>query len=191
MKLDQMTLEGTARPALGESFSTPPQAKLIGPGRSALTLRVNGDSVTVFAEPSTTLVEVLRQHLQLTGTKIGCERGACSACTVLVDGEVVASCMTFALDMRNKEVTTIEGLAKDGHLHPVQQAFIEQDAMQCGFCTPGMVMSCAALVDHNPKASLEEIKRAVSGHLCRCGTYNNIFKAVLSVTGSQKEPQHA
>src|SRR5882724_5925797 len=145
-----------------------------------LTLRINGAEVTLLADPATTLAEILRDHLELTGTKIGCERGACSACTVWIDGEVAASCMTFAYDVRGKSITTIEGLAQDGRLHPIQQAFIDHDAMQCGFCTPGMVMSCAALVERNPKCTLDDVKLAVSGHLCRCGTYPNIFKATLA-----------
>jgi xanthine dehydrogenase YagT iron-sulfur-binding subunit len=150
-----------------------------GPGIIPLTLDVNGRTFSVHVEPATTLVEVLRQNLGLTGTKVGCDRGACSSCTVWLDGEVAASCMTFALDARGKKITTIEGLADGEKLHPVQQAFIEHDAMQCGFCTPGMVMSCAALVEHNPNCTLDDVKVAVSGHLCRCGTYPNIFKATL------------
>ncbi|MGB8890234.1 MAG: (2Fe-2S)-binding protein [Candidatus Korobacteraceae bacterium] len=158
--------------------------RLISSGRTALTLTINRDSVTLFVDPSITLVEVLRREMHLTGTKVGCDRGACSSCTVWIDGEVAASCMTFALDARGKEVTTIEGLARTEKLHPVQRAFIEHDAMQCGFCTPGMVMSCAALLKHNPNPGLDHIKKAISGHLCRCGTYNNVFKAVMSVSGA-------
>jgi len=202
MKLDQLVSDETGQKShsqvLRETDKSGPRARvldetsalqrasdeglLIGPARMPVTLSINGDNITVFVDPATTLVEVLREHLHLTGTKIGCVRGACSACTVWLDGEVAASCMTFALDARDKKITTIEGLAQDGRLHPVQQAFIEHDAMQCGFCTPGMVMSCAALVDRNAHPSLDEIKTAISGHLCRCGTYNNIFKAVLSVS---------
>jgi len=159
----------------------------LGPGTIPLSLAVNGRAFTVHVDPATTLVEVLRQNLGLTGTKVGCDRGACSACTVWLDGEVAASCMTFALDARGKEITTIEGLADGEKLHPVQEAFIEHDAMQCGFCTPGMVMSCAALVERNPKCTLDEVKLAVSGHLCRCGTYPNIFKATLAAAkGAQR-----
>jgi carbon-monoxide dehydrogenase small subunit/xanthine dehydrogenase YagT iron-sulfur-binding subunit len=152
----------------------------IGPEAASVDLHINGKSVAVRVDPATTLVDVLRDTLGLTGTKIGCDRGACSACTVWVDGEVIASCMTFALDVRGKQVVTIEGLSRTGALHPVQQAFIEHDALQCGFCTPGMVMSCAHLVDTNPNCTLEDVKQAVSGHLCRCGTYPNIFKATLA-----------
>jgi xanthine dehydrogenase YagT iron-sulfur-binding subunit len=160
------------------------RAKVIGPGAVPLALAVNGRSRTVLVDPATTLVEALRLGLGMTGTKVGCDRGACSACTVWLDGEPVASCMTFALDAQGRKVTTIEGLAEGGRLHPVQAAFVEHDAMQCGFCTPGMVMSCAALVQRNPKCALEDVKTAVSGNLCRCGTYPNVFKATLAAAGS-------
>jgi len=158
-----------------------------GPEVARIELHVNGSPVTVSADPATTLVEVLRDQLGLTGTKIGCDRGACSACTVWADGEVIASCMTFVLDVRGQQIVTIEGLAKDDALHPVQQAFIEHDALQCGFCTPGMIMSCAQLVDTNPECTLDDVKQAVSGHLCRCGTYPNIFKATLAAAASVRE----
>jgi xanthine dehydrogenase YagT iron-sulfur-binding subunit len=153
----------------------------------SLSLTVNGRSCTVRVDPAATLVEVLRDELQLTGTKIGCDRGACSACTVWLDGEVVASCMTFAMDARGKSITTIEGLAQDGQLHPVQQAFVEHDALQCGFCTPGMVMSCAHLVEHNPDCTLEDVRAAIGGHLCRCGAYPNIFKATLAAATAMRQ----
>ena len=165
-----------------------PEPTTFGPYVLPLTLSVNGTEHTVYIDPATTLVEVLRESLGLTGTKIGCERGACSACTVWVDGEVVASCMTLALDVREREITTIEGLDRGGTLHPVQAAFIEHDALQCGFCTPGMVMSCAHLVDRNPKCTLDDVKHAVSGHLCRCGTYPNVFKATLAAAAKVREP---
>jgi carbon-monoxide dehydrogenase small subunit/xanthine dehydrogenase YagT iron-sulfur-binding subunit len=157
---------------------------VLGPGPSALSLSINDRAVTVHVDPAVTLAEVLRNHLGMTGTKIGCDRGACSACTVWLDGEVAASCMTLAFDARGRKVTTIEGLARGDELHPVQRAFVESDAMQCGFCTPGMVMSCAALVERNPKCTLDDVKQAVSGHLCRCGTYPNVFKATLAAAKS-------
>ena len=168
------------RAAAQELVSEP---RMFGPGAASLSLSVNGRTVPVRVDPGTTLADVLRQGLGLTGTKIGCDRGACSACTVWVDGEVVASCMTLAFDVRGKRVTTIEGLAQGGKLHPVQQAFVEHDALQCGFCTPGMVMSCAALLKRHPNCTLEDVKAAVSGHLCRCGTYPNVFKATLAAAG--------
>ena len=154
---------------------------------AALSLTVNGRPCTVRVDPTTTLVEVLRDELGLTGTKIGCDRGACSACTVWVDGEVLASCMTFALDVRGKEVTTVEGLAQGEQLHPVQQAFVEHDALQCGFCTPGMVMSCAHLVERNPDCTLDDVHGAIGGHLCRCGAYPNIFKATLAAAAAVRQ----
>jgi carbon-monoxide dehydrogenase small subunit/xanthine dehydrogenase YagT iron-sulfur-binding subunit len=154
--------------------------RVIEPDAVMLALQVNGRTVRVAADPGATLVQVLRDQLGLTGTKIGCDRGACGACTVWLDGEVAASCMTFAFDARGRSITTIEGLADGDTLHPVQQAFIEHDGMQCGFCTPGMVMSCAALVNRNPQCTLDDVKAAVGGHLCRCGTYPNVFKAALA-----------
>jgi xanthine dehydrogenase YagT iron-sulfur-binding subunit len=169
---------GLGVPAAAGDRASEPQ--IIGPGAVLLSLSVNGRTLPVRVDPGTTLADVLRLSLGLTGTKIGGDRGACSACTVWVDGEVVASCMTLAFDVRGKQVTTIEGLAQGGTLHPVQQAFVDHDALQCGFCTPGMVMSCAALVERHPNCTLEDVKAAVSGHLCRCGTYPNIFKATLA-----------
>jgi carbon-monoxide dehydrogenase small subunit/xanthine dehydrogenase YagT iron-sulfur-binding subunit len=157
-----------------------------GPDPVPLSLLINGEVRTALADPATTLVEFLRDALGLTGTKIGCDRGACSACTVWIDGEVAASCMTLAFDVRDHSITTIEGLSREGQLHPVQRAFIEHDALQCGFCTPGMVMSCAHLVNTNPNCTLEDVKTAISGHLCRCGTYPNIFKATLAAAASAR-----
>jgi xanthine dehydrogenase YagT iron-sulfur-binding subunit len=176
---------GMGSAAVAEDLVSAPQ--VLGPGAVPLSLLINGRPQRVRVDPATTLADVLRQSLGLTGTKIGCDRGACSACTVWVDGEVVASCMTLAFDVRGKQVTTIEGLAQGGTLHPVQQAFVDHDALQCGFCTPGMVMSCAALVERHPNCTLEDVKAAVSGHLCRCGTYPNIFKATLAAAGHQPE----
>jgi xanthine dehydrogenase YagT iron-sulfur-binding subunit len=174
---------GLGVPAAAEERVSEP--RVVGPGAVSLFLSVNGRTIPVRVDPGTTLADLLRQGLGLTGTKIGCDRGACSACTVWVDGEVVASCMTLAFDVRGKQVTTIEGLASSGTLHPVQQAFVDYDALQCGFCTPGMVMSCAALVERHPSCTLEDVKAAVSGHLCRCGTYPNIFKATLAAADGQ------
>jgi carbon-monoxide dehydrogenase small subunit/xanthine dehydrogenase YagT iron-sulfur-binding subunit len=153
----------------------------------SLVLTVNGRQRTVRIDPAATLVEVLRDELHLTGTKIGCDRGACSACTVWLDGEVVASCMTFAMDARDRSVTTIEGLAQGDQLHPVQQAFVDYDALQCGFCTPGMVMSCAHLVERNPDCTLDDVRGAIGGHLCRCGAYPNIFKATLAAATTLRQ----
>ena len=173
-----------------ETTSSVTGSLVFGPGPVLLSLSVNDREATVLVDPATTLVQVIRDQLGLTGTKIGCDRGACSACTVWLDGEVASSCMTLALDVRGRRVTTIEGLAQDGSLHPVQQAFVEHDAMQCGFCTPGMVMSCAALVDRKPDCTLDDVKAAIAGHLCRCGTYPNIFQATLSAASTVKSRLH-
>lgn len=162
------------------SASAETESAIIGPGAVALTLRVNGAARRVVVPPNATLAEVLRGPLDLTGTKIGCDRGACSACTVWLDGAPVTSCMLLAVDVGDRSVTTIEGLSDGDKLHPVQAAFIEHDAVQCGFCTPGMVMSCAALIEHNPRATLDDVKTATSGHLCRCGTYPKVFAATLA-----------
>ena len=159
---------------------------VVGPEAVQVALRVNGIVRTITIPPQMTLAEALRGPLDLTGTKIGCDRGSCSACTVLLDGAPVASCMTLAIDMGERSVTTIEGLSDGEKLHPVQAAFVEHDAVQCGFCTPGMVMSCAALLAQNPNPSLDDVKAATSGHLCRCGTYPHVFAATLAAAKSGK-----
>jgi aerobic-type carbon monoxide dehydrogenase small subunit (CoxS/CutS family) len=156
------------------------EPRVLGPGFVPVTLRVNGSPRRVEVEPRTTLAEALRFELGLTGTKVVCDRGSCSACTVWLDSTPVCSCMTLALDVGARAVTTIEGLAKGDELHPVQAAFVEYDALQCGFCTPGMVMSCAALVERKRDVTLEDVKLAVSGNLCRCGTYPKVFEATLA-----------
>ena len=156
------------------------EPRVVGPGRVPVTLRVNGAAKRVEVEPRTTLAEALRFELGLTGTKVVCDRGSCSACTVWLDSTPVCSCMTLAVDVGSRAVTTIEGLAKGDELHPVQEAFVEYDALQCGFCTPGMVMSCAALVERKRDVTLEDVKHAVSGNLCRCGTYPKVFEATLA-----------
>ena len=173
-----VTLSGKARAA---------PAKIRGPGAVPIALRVNGTVRNVKVEPRTTLVHALRDQLKLTGTKIGCDRGACGACTVHLDGEPALACTTLAIEVGERAVTTIEGLASGATLHPVQQAFIEQDAMQCGFCTPGMVMSCAALLAKQPKPDRVEIRNAVAGNLCRCGTYPKVFTAVMTASGQKAE----
>ena len=158
----------------------PAKTAILGPGETEVKFMVNGQQRTLWIEPRTTLADALREHLHLTGTKVVCDRGACSACTVWLDGKPVNSCMTLAVDAEGREVTTVEGLAKGGELHPVQEAFIEHDAAMCGFCTPGMVMSCAGLLERNPKPTLDDVKTATSGNLCRCGTYPKVFDATLA-----------
>ena len=158
----------------------------LGPEPFQITLKVNGTSRTLQVEPRMTLAEILRGPLGLTGTKIACNRGACSACTVWIDGAAVCSCMTLAIEAGGHEVRTIEGLANGDRLHPVQAAFIEHDAVQCGFCTSGMVMSCAALLEHNPDSSADDVRKAISGHLCRCGTYPHVVEATLAAAKAGK-----
>jgi carbon-monoxide dehydrogenase small subunit len=141
-------------------------------------MKVNGEPVEVAVKPTWTLLRVLRDVLRLTGTKKGCEQGDCGACTVLMDGVAVNACLVLALQAQAKEIQTIEGLGSAEHLHPLQESFIRNGAVQCGFCTPGMLMSAASLLKENPHPSVEEIKRGVSGNLCRCTGYTKIIKAI-------------
>ena len=156
------------------------RAVLRGPGATDVALTVNGASVTVRGAPRRTLLDTLRESLALTGTKKVCDEGTCGACTVLVDGRPVYACMTLAVTCEGKAIETIEGIAKDGELHPVQRAFIDADAFQCGFCTPGQIMSIVALLRENAGPNEEDVRRAVAGNLCRCGAYPNIVKAGVS-----------
>ncbi len=144
----------------------------------SLTMTLNGESVTVEVEPFELLVDVLRDKLGLTGTKIGCSEGECGACTVIMDGQAVLSCLLPAMKAHGREVVTIEGLSQDDELHPLQQAFVEKGAVQCGYCTPGMIMSAKALLDENPQPGPDEIEEAVAGNLCRCTGYLQIMEAI-------------
>jgi len=149
-----------------------------------LTMNVNGKDVTLEIEPDELLVEVLRDRLGLTGTKVGCEEGECGACTVLLDGKAVVSCLLPAMKAQGRKVETVEGLAAEGKLHPLQQAFIDCGAVQCGYCTPGMLMSAKALLDENPSPCEEEIREAISGNLCRCTGYRKIVEAIKAASSS-------
>jgi carbon-monoxide dehydrogenase small subunit len=145
-------------------------------------LKVNGFPYKVAVEPRRTLLELLREDLEFTGTKEGCGLGECGTCTVLLDGKPIKSCITLAVQANGKQVTTIEGVeAPDGTLHPIQQAFIDHGAVQCGFCTPGMVLSAKALLEENPKPTELEVRQAIAGNLCRCTGYQKIVEAILSV----------
>lgn len=159
----------------------PKRLKMVvrGPGKTPIRLIVNGETREVLVEPRRTLLDALRKDIGLTGTKKACDEGTCGACTVLLDGKPIYACMALALECDGRSIETIEGLARDGQLHPIQQAFIEEDALQCGFCTPGQIMSVKALLDENPTPTLEEVKRTLSGNLCRCGAYPKIFKAAV------------
>jgi xanthine dehydrogenase YagT iron-sulfur-binding subunit len=155
--------------------------KVQGPEALPVKLHINGREHSVVIEPRDTLAQTLRDNIGLTGTKVVCDRGSCSACTVWIDKTPALACMTLAIDTTGREITTIEGLSHGDTMHAVQAAFVKHDAMQCGFCTPGMVMSCAALLERNPNPNLSDVKHAVSGNLCRCGTYPKVFAATLDV----------
>ncbi len=163
------------------SRAAPPA--ILGPGPVALSLKVNGALHAVKVEPRVTLLRALRNHLGLTGAKEVCERGACGGCTVLLDDEPICACLMLAVDAVGHEITTVEGLGTPEKLSPVQAAFAECDAFQCGFCTPGFVVASTALLAKQPNPSLEEIKAGLSGNLCRCGTYSRIFAAVEQAAG--------
>jgi xanthine dehydrogenase YagT iron-sulfur-binding subunit len=162
----------------------------IGPDPTALRFTLNGKPAQVSVEPRVTLLEALRIDLDTTGPKLVCDRGSCSACLVLVDGQPRNSCMMLAHDVAGREVVTVEGLAKGDELSALQQAFVEHDALQCGFCTSGMLISCTALLRHHPKdeaLTAERVRDAISGNLCRCGTYPHVVAAVLDVAGSRQK----
>ena len=148
----------------------------------ALTMKLNGEEVTMPVKPSAMLVEVLRDQLELTGTKVACGEGECGACTVLLDGVPVNSCLVPALKAQGREMMTVEGLAPLGKLHPLQKAFVEHGAVQCGYCTPGMLMSAKALLDHDPHPTEDEVRLAISGNLCRCTGYAKIVEAILDAS---------
>lgn len=146
-----------------------------------IQLTVNGEIYEVYVEPRRRLIDVIRDDIGLTGTKEGCGSGDCGACTVLMDGKPVNSCLILAIDAKEKNILTIEGLSNEGRLHPIQEAFVKHGAIQCGYCTPGMILSAKALLDENPNPTEEEVREAISGNLCRCTGYVKIVKAILSL----------
>ena len=155
--------------------------------RITLEFTVNGDKRSLSISPETTLLEVLREDIGLTGTKEGCGKGECGACTVLIDGKAVVSCLTLAAQAQGREILTIEGIAKNGILDPIQQAFVDEGAIQCGYCTPGMVLSAKALLLKNTDPTEEEIKVAISGNLCRCTGYTKIIRAIKKAAAVYRE----
>jgi xanthine dehydrogenase YagT iron-sulfur-binding subunit len=155
----------------------------VGPGEVPVRLMVNGKRVDLMIEPRVTLLDALRMRADLTGNKRGCDRGACGACTMIVDGKAVYSCSTLAIEVQGKQIRNVEGLANGATLHPVQQAFCDKDALMCGFCTPGFIMASVALLEKNPAATPEQIRHGLDGNICRCGTFSRIFEAVSNVKG--------
>jgi xanthine dehydrogenase YagT iron-sulfur-binding subunit len=196
-------LAGTASVAVGVLASgellkaepgpqEPPDAatnKLVGPGAVKMTLKINGNPTVVVAEPRVTLLDALRDHIHLTGAKKVCDRGTCGACTVIINGAAMYSCSVLTIDVAERPgspaaaIETIESLAPAGQMHPVSAAFVENDASQCGFCTPGFVMSAKAYIDKHPHPTYEQVKASLGGNLCRCGTYMGVRHAVVEAAG--------
>ena len=174
---------GQAAPDSSTGAPPPPQRAA---GTVDIVLQVNGAHLPLTVEPRTSLLDALREQAGLTGTKKGCDRGSCGACTVHVDGRRVVSCLTLAMRVQGKAITTIEGLAPDGVLHPVQAAFLHHDAYQCGYCTPGQIMSATALIEEGHAGSPAEIREWMSGNLCRCGAYANIVAAIEDAAASRQ-----
>ncbi len=152
-----------------------------GPGKVPMEFTINGKSYKASLEPRVTLLDALRDQFEITGAKRVCDRGECGACTVLIDNKIVYACSILAIEAQHKQITTVESLMNSGKLHPVQQAFVNNDASQCGFCTPGFVVACKSFLDKHPSPTAEDIRRGLSGNLCRCGTYDGIRKAIAQV----------
>lgn len=175
-----MTADGAAARAPGET------AAVLGPGAVPVTLRINGKTHKLSLEPRVTLLDALRNQLDLTGAKKVCDRGVCGSCTVILDGKPVYSCNVLAVEAQGHDLVTVEGLTKGGKLHPVMAAFVEHDAQQCGFCTPGFVVACKAFLDKHPDPTLEDVETGLGGNLCRCGTYAGVRQAVLEAAKTMK-----
>jgi len=162
------------------------EVKVFGPGKVPMTFTINGKTYRAELEPRVTLLDALRNEFGLTGAKRVCDRGTCGACTVLLEGKPVYACSVLAIEAQGKAITTVEGLVQDGKLHPIQQAFIENDALQCGFCTPGFVVACKALLDRNPNPTPEDLVAGLGGNFCRCGTYVGIRAAIAQAARMQR-----
>ncbi len=165
---------------------------LIGPGSVPIVLRINGEKKSLTIEPRVTLLDALRDRLAMTGAKKVCDRGSCGACTVIIDGKSVYSCTTLAIEVAEDigsgaDIRTIEGLAPEGQLHPISSAFVDNDAQQCGFCTPGFVMATKAYIDHHPHATYEEVKHGLGGNICRCGTYIGVRQAAVDAANKMRK----
>jgi xanthine dehydrogenase YagT iron-sulfur-binding subunit len=165
--------------SVGEADAQTP-VRTVGPGEVPVTLTVNGKKVELKIEPRVTLLDAIRQRADMTGNKRGCDRGACGACTMIVDGRTVYACSTLAIEVQGKQIRTVEGLSTGNTLHPVQQAFCDVDALMCGFCTPGFIMATVALLEKNPRPTEEQVRRGLDGNICRCGTFVRIKEAALT-----------
>jgi xanthine dehydrogenase YagT iron-sulfur-binding subunit len=174
---------GIAVSVVGPAIADAQEATAVGPGRVPITLAVNGKTHRLQVEPRVTLLDAVRNHLDITGVKRVCDRGSCGACTMIVDGRTIYACSTLAIEMQGKNIRTVEGLAEGTALHPVQRAFCESDALMCGFCTPGFVTATVALLEKNPKPSVDEVRKALDGNICRCGTYKRVLEAALKSSG--------
>jgi xanthine dehydrogenase YagT iron-sulfur-binding subunit len=166
-------------------------ARVSGPGEVPITLTINGKQHKLSVEPRSTLLDTLRNRLDLTAAKRVCDRGTCGACTVIIDGKTVYSCTVLAIDAQGRKIETLEGLTQNGRPHPVSRAWTDNDAQQCGYCTPGFVMAAKGFLDRNPNPTYEEVKRGLGGNLCRCGTYVGIRKAVLEAASKMKGAKNA
>lgn len=165
--------------------------KILGPDKVPVALRINGSRHNVNVEPRVTLLDALRNTLDYTGAKKVCDRATCGACTVIMGGKPVYACSVLAIEAQGKDITTVEGLGTDGRLHPVQAAFVENDAQQCGFCTPGFVVACKAFLDKHPNPSMADVEKGLGGNLCRCGTYVGVRQAVLAAARTMKGGRNA
>jgi xanthine dehydrogenase YagT iron-sulfur-binding subunit len=174
-----------------QAEAAPPPAAVTPAGETSITLTINGKATKVTVEPRTTLLDALRERLEITGAKRVCDRGTCGACTVLVNGKVNYGCTVFAIDAVGKQITTIESLTANGRVHPLVPAFVNHDGLQCGYCTPGMVMAAKGLLDKTPNPSADQVKAGMGGNLCRCGTYVGIRKAVLEAASNLKGGRNA
>ncbi|RPI11039.1 MAG: (2Fe-2S)-binding protein [Acidobacteriales bacterium] len=175
----------------GQTQPPQPPARVAGPGAVPITLQINGKPYKLMLEPRVTLLDALRDHLDFTGAKRVCDRGNCGACTVIMAGKAVYACSVLAIEAQGKPIQTIEGLASGDALHPISAAFVRNDAQQCGYCTPGLVMATKSLLDRNPSPTLEQVHQELGGNLCRCGTYAGIRKAVLDAANVMRGGKNA
>jgi xanthine dehydrogenase YagT iron-sulfur-binding subunit len=171
---------------VGATSETAAEAEILGPAAVPVTLKINGKTYRRNLEPRVTLLDALRNHLDLTGAKKVCDRASCGACTVILEGKTIYACSVLAIDVQGKQIQTIEGLGSIDQLHPVQAAFVENDAQQCGFCTPGFVMACKAFLDQQPNPTLDDIGTGLGGNVCRCGTYVGIRQTVFDLARAGK-----